>query len=142
MKAWVRNSRRRARSCQDTDSAVALIAGLSLLLDGRWGTGADDLTRLSSDVAEAVGQLTGKIISVAGTQHARCAPHGELDAPANHDSGLFTAMRRHLLAGRGAGCVALVQHRELPCGTLCGNEPQRHLGVAELYQLICAEKGL
>src|SRR5213082_1842470 len=43
-----------------------------------WGAGADDLTRLASDVAEAVRELTGEIICLAGAEHARGAPHREL----------------------------------------------------------------
>src|SRR5580698_4526905 len=48
--------------------------------ESRWGTGTDDLTRLASDVAETVRQLTGEIIGLTGPEHARRAPDGELHA--------------------------------------------------------------
>src|SRR6516165_23600 len=113
MKAWVRNSRRRARSCQETDSAVALIAGRSS--EGRGGAGADDLTRLASHVAEAVRQLTREIIGFTRTEHACGTAHGELDAAADHDAGGLAAMSEHFLSGGCAGRVTLVQYGELPC---------------------------
>src|SRR6516164_1738755 len=110
MKAWVRNSSRRARSCQETDSAVALIVSAASLSEGRRGAGTDDLTRLASDVAEAVRELAGEIIGLAGPEHARGAAHGELDAPADHHPRLFTATCEHLLTGGGPRRVALMQH--------------------------------
>src|SRR6516164_3953371 len=115
MKAWVRNSSRRARSCQETDSAVALIVSAASLSEGRWGTGTDDLTRLASDVAEAVRELAGEIIGLSGPEHARDAAHGELDASADHHARLLAAVRQHVFGGRGPGRVALVQHRQLTC---------------------------
>src|SRR5215469_9380316 len=142
MKAWVRSSSRRARSCQETESAVALILSGASLSDGSRGAGTDDLTRLAPDVAEAVRELTGEIVGFARPEHARRTADGELDAPADHDPGLLAAMREHLLAGGGAGRVALVQYRELPAGTLCRDQPQRYLGIAELDELARAEERL
>src|ERR1700746_27940 len=117
MKAWVRNSSRRARSCQETGSAAALMTA-EASLEGRRGAGTDDLTRLASDVAQAVWKLTREIISLTGTEHPRRAAHGELDAPADHDPGFFTTMRKHLFTGCGSGRIALVEHRKLPCRPL------------------------
>src|SRR6516162_6639640 len=142
MKAWVRNSSRRARSCQETGSTAALMTAEASLSEGRWGAGTDDLTRLPSDVAEAVWELTGEIISLTGSEHARRAAHGELDAPVDHHARFLTAMRQHLLAGGSSGRIALVEYGELPPRPLGGDHAQRHLGIAELYQLIGAEEGL
>src|SRR5919108_3104660 len=100
MKAWVRKRSVRARSCQEAVSGTAFM-GLEPS-ESRWGAGADDLTRLASDVAEAVRELTGEIIGFARAQHARGAPHGELDAPADHDARLLAPVRHHILAGRGS----------------------------------------
>src|ERR1700758_3472154 len=99
MKAWVRNSSRRARSCQETGSTAALMTAEASLSESHWGTGTDDLTRLASQVAEGVWELTGEIISLAGTEHARRAAHAELDAPADHNARLLTTMRKHLFTG-------------------------------------------
>src|ERR1700746_4090269 len=120
MKAWVRNSSVRARSCQETGAGCACMRAFS---EGRWGAGADDLTRLAPDIAEAMGQLTRKIIGLAGPEHACGSSDGELDAAADHDAALLAPMRQHLLAGRGAGGIALVQQRQLPAAALCGHEP-------------------
>src|ERR1700757_4870677 len=120
MKAWVRNSRRRARSCQEIDSAVALIAGRSS--ESRRGAGADDLTRLAPHVAEAVRQLTREIIGFTRAQHACGAADGELDASADHDAGSLATMGEHFLSRGGAGGVTLVQYRELPCRALRGHQ--------------------
>ena len=70
-------------------------------------------------------QLTGEIISLAGSEYARGASHGELDPAADHDAGLLTPVRQHLLARGGTSGVALVQHRELPRVALCGHQAQR-----------------
>src|SRR6516165_7925140 len=142
MKACVRNSSRRARSCQETDSAAALMTFGRLSSEGCGGAGTDDLTRLAPDVAEAVWELTREIISLAGAEHPRRTADGELDASADDDPRLLAAMREHLLTGRRARRVALVQHRELAAGSLRGNEPQRYLGVTELHQLIGGEERL
>src|SRR5580704_19144424 len=127
MKAWVRNSSARARSCQEIGAGCAFMGGLDPS-EGRRSAGADDLTRLASDIAEAMRQLAGEIVSLPGTEHARGAADGELDAPADHDPGFLAAMCQHLLLRGGSRRVALVQQRQLPSGALRRHEAQRHLG--------------
>src|SRR5215470_869137 len=142
MKACVRKESVRARSCQETVADWAFMDAWSPS-EGRRSGGADDLTRLASDIAETMGQLTREIISLSGSEHARRSPDGELDAPADHHAGLLAvAVRLHSIAGGGPRRVALVQQRQLPPRTLGGDEAQRDLGVAELDQLLCAEEGL
>src|SRR5215470_16632327 len=135
MKAWVRNSRRRARSCQETGSAAALMTDEASLSEDRWGAGTDDLTRLASDVAEAVWELTREIISLTGTEHARRAADGELDTPANHHTRFFSTTREHFFTGCRPGRIALVEHCELPPRPRGRDQPQRHLGITELDPL-------
>src|SRR5215469_497329 len=134
MKAWVRISSLRARSCQETDSGLAFMTCGYASLQGRGGTGADDLTRLTSDVAEAVRELAGEIIGLSGPEHARDAAYGELDASTDHHARLLAAARQHVLGGRGPGRVALVQHRQLTCGALGRHQAQRDFSVAQLDQ--------
>src|SRR5215472_6558433 len=142
MKAWVRKERVRARSCQETVADCAFMDASSPS-GGRRSGGADDLTRLASDIAETMGQLTREIISLSGSEHARRSPDGELDAPADHDPGLLAiAVCLHSIAGGGPRRVTLVQQRQLPAGALGGDEAQRDLGVAELDQLLRAEERL
>jgi len=87
-------------------------------------------------------KLAGEIIGLAGSQHARSAAHRELDAPADHDARLLAAVREHFLAGGRAGRVSLVQHRQLPPGALRRHQAQRDLRIAQLDEIVGAEKSL
>src|SRR5262249_26966154 len=110
--------------------------------ESRGGTGTNDLTGLASHVAEPVRQLTGEIVSLTGAENARRTAHGQLNATADHDATFLAAVREHLLPGRRAGRVALVQQRQLPSRPLSGDQPQRDCLVAELRELGAAEEGL
>src|SRR5579863_2710587 len=143
MKAWVRNCRVRARSCQGMLLGFAFMtAALYRKSKRRGGAGTDDLTRLASDIAEAMRQLAGEIISLAGTKYARGAADGQFDPPPDHDACLLAPVRQHLLAGRGTGGVALMQHGELTGVALRGHQAQRDVRVAELHEFIGTEKSL
>src|SRR5215472_17601069 len=138
MKAWVRNCSARARSCQET----ALTGAFMLTSKRRRGAGADDLTCLTPDVAEAVWELTGKIISLAGSEQACCTTDRKLYLAADDDARLLASVRQHLLAGCGAGCIALVQERQLPAAALRRHQAQRHLRITQLDQLVRAKESL
>src|SRR5262249_4686186 len=94
------------------------------------------------DVAEAMRELTGEIISLAGAEDARRAADREFDASAHDDTALLAPVGEHLLAGRGAGGVTLVQQCQLSPGALRGDEAQRDLGVSELDQIPGTIEGL
>src|SRR5262245_27821989 len=117
-----------ARSCQEMVSAAAFMCGLVEwlgALEGRRGAGADDLARLTPNVAKPMRQMARKIVRLASLQNARDARKRELDAAANDDAALFASVREHLVARFGAGRVALVKQRELPAGPFRGHEAQR-----------------
>src|ERR1700678_4592880 len=121
MKAWVRNCSERERSCQEeVVSSFAFI--LAFTSESRWSAGTDDLTHLAADIAEAVWELTGEIISLAGPEYARASADRQLDSATHDDAGLFTAMGEHFLTGRGAGGITLLQDRELPSRALRRDE--------------------
>src|ERR1700731_78731 len=112
MKAWVRKRNERERSCQE-EVVLSFAFMQAFASKSRWRAGTDDLTHLASDIAEAVWELAGEIISLAGPEHARATTDRQLDPAANDDASLFAAVREHLFAGRGAGGVALLQDSEL-----------------------------
>src|SRR5450432_1292449 len=123
MKAWVRMAIERARSCQEIVSGLAFMTVLERS-ESRGGAGADDLTRLPSGVAEAMRQLAGEIVGLAGPEDPGRAADGELDPPADDDPGLLAAVREHLLAGGRPGRVAFVQDAQLASGPLGGDQAQ------------------
>src|ERR1700732_5278015 len=112
MKAFVRMSRVRARSCQETVSGLA--AMLSSLLEAGRRAGADDLTRLAPNISESVWQLACKVVRLAWSEDPCRSADRELDATAHHHTALFATVDNHLITGAGPGSIPLMQDRELP----------------------------
>jgi len=110
--------------------------------ESRWSAGTDDLTHFATDIAEAVWELAGEVISLAGSEDARGAADRQLDPATHHDTRLFAAMSEHFLARRRAASVALSQDRELASRAFRRDEPQRDLFIPDLDELIDAEECL
>src|SRR6266702_4939682 len=108
MKAWVRKRSERERSCQE-EVVLSFAFIQAFASESRWSAGTDDLTHLASDIAEAVWELTGEIISLARPEHARATTDRQLDSSANDNASLFAAVGEHLFPGCGAGGVTLLQ---------------------------------
>src|SRR6185437_12163851 len=147
MKAFVRISSERARSCQEMVSGLAAMISLVTAVRGRrsearWRAGADDLTGLAPRIAKAVRELAGEVVRFAGAKDPGRSAYRELNAPANHHAAFLATVDDHLITRAGSGGIALVQDRELAAGSLRSDEPQRDLRVAQLNQLIPGKERL
>src|SRR6185369_671948 len=98
MKACVRGSSTRARSCQDNAEICEFMCATSKT-GGR--AGADDLTRLAAHILEPVRQVAGEVIRLPRRKHARDPGERQLDATLHHDAALLAPMRKHFVAGLG-----------------------------------------